>query len=213
MTLEQFYDGIIDKAKDKESFAVNGWNSRRSQYRRFAIASAELGVRSNDSVFDVGCGNADLYWYLHNLGIDVNYTGIDIVPKMFNLANESLKTQTHANAELGEFVGNGKFDKIDMFHSIFCIGTVGAIVGNSQQRWEYVRALIYQGLKVAQKGLAITFLTDRDGKKVDDGYHWFVPFETVMENMSRIVPSEVGLTVRADYHPHDVMFVLKNKTY
>jgi cyclopropane fatty-acyl-phospholipid synthase-like methyltransferase len=213
MTLELFYDGILENAKGKESFAENGWNSRRSQYRRFAIASADLGVRSNDSVLDIGCGNADLFWYLHNIGVDVNYKGLDIVPKMVEIAKTNLNGHPRTSVSLGDFVDNPDYEHESMFDHIICIGTVGAIVGNSVERWEYVSELVKQGLATAHSGMAITFLTDRDGKKVDDGYHWFVSLGTAMEVMSKIVPQNVGMSVRADYHPHDVMFILKHNTF
>ena len=86
MSLASFYDGIIAKSQGKDSFSQNGWGSRRSQYRRFKAAQEELRIWSGDKVLDVGCGNADLYWFLHDLGIDVEYTGVDIVPKMIDLA-------------------------------------------------------------------------------------------------------------------------------
>ena len=213
MTIENFYDGVLKSAQGKESFAENGWNSRRSQYRRFAIASADLGVQSGDSLLDIGCGNADLFWYLNNVGIDVNYTGLDIVPKMVELAKVSLQNQSRAFVEVGHFVDNPHHQHEGMYDYLVCIGTIGAIVGNSLERWEYASQLVKQGLETADRGMAITFLTNRDGKKTDDGYHWFVSLETVVEIMNRIVPKNVGMVVRADYHPHDVMFLLKHNSF
>jgi SAM-dependent methyltransferase len=213
MTLEKFYDGILKKAKGKESFAANGWGSRRSQYRRFATACTELGVQNFDNILDIGCGNADLFWYLHDLGIDVTYQGIDIVPKMVELARKSLKDQPRAKVNLAEFVDNADFKFEAGYDAILCIGTVGAIEGSTDDRWSYVKELVQQGLGSSLRGMAVTFLTDRDGPKKDDGYHWYVPFAETVERMLEIVPQNVGMKVCADYHPHDVMFILKHDIF
>ena len=213
MTLEKFYDGILKKAKGQESFAANGWGSRRSQYRRFATACTELGVHNFDTILDIGCGNADLYWYLHNLGIDVTYQGIDIVPKMVKLAKKNLEGQSRASAHQAEFVDNENFTSEAYYDAIMCIGTVGAIEGSTDERWSYVRELVRQGLNASLRGMAVTFLTDRDGPKGDDGYHWYVPFVETLECMEKIVPQNVGMKVCADYHPHDVMFILKHDSF
>lgn len=206
MSLASFYDGIIAKSQGKDSFSQNGWGSRRSQYRRFKAAQEELRIWSGDKVLDVGCGNADLYWFLHDLGIDVEYTGVDIVPKMIDLA-----ARNGVEVELRDVVKtpyeDGRFD------AVVCIGTVGAIEGSVDERWEYVNALVREGLKMSKFGLCLTFLTDRDGAKQDDGFHWYVPFSECLAQMGKIVPAEVGMRVCAEYHPHDVMFVLRHKTF
>ena len=89
MGLPEFYDGLFDRAAGKGSFAFNGWGSRRSQFRRYEVVRDDCGIASGDSVLDWGCGTGDLYWYLHDHGLDVSYTGVDVVPEMIRLAKEN----------------------------------------------------------------------------------------------------------------------------
>ena len=58
-----------------------GWQSQRSQRRRFAVLS-EVGPLANTRVLDIGCGVGDLYHYLRRRRIPVTYTGFDILPEM-----------------------------------------------------------------------------------------------------------------------------------
>jgi len=55
-----------------------------TEYRRqirFDVLS-DVGVDSGCSVLDVGCGFADYYSYLKERGLNVKYTGVDIVPDL-----------------------------------------------------------------------------------------------------------------------------------
>ena len=58
-----------------------GWQSQRSQRRRFAVLS-EVGPLANARILDIGCGVGDLYKYLLRRRIPVAYTGFDILPEM-----------------------------------------------------------------------------------------------------------------------------------
>ena len=206
MTLAGFYDGLFARAEGKGSFAFNGWGSRRSQFRRYEVVVKECGIRSGDSVLDVGCGTGDLYWYLHDHGIDVRYAGMDVVPKMVELAKKNNVPNVHEGNVLIR-VPQGECDHV------VCIGTVGAMQEPVEVRWNAVKDLIAACTRIAKKSVLITFLTDRDGAKEDDGYHWYQEFGDLMGRIGKDVPAEFGMVVRADYHPHDVSLVLKKNSY
>ncbi|MCX8069565.1 MAG: class I SAM-dependent methyltransferase, partial [Thermodesulfovibrionales bacterium] len=46
----------------------------------------EVANLSNSKVLDFGCGKGDLYQYFKEVGINVDYTGIDINERLINLA-------------------------------------------------------------------------------------------------------------------------------
>lgn len=69
--LRQFGPGIQALA--------SGTEARRAI--RFDVL-AEIGIKEGSSVLDVGCGLADFYSYLSSQGVNVAYTGIDIVPEL-----------------------------------------------------------------------------------------------------------------------------------
>ncbi len=55
------------------------WSDKESQFKRFEI----LCQISNDlkSITDFGCGLADLYEYLKEIGFNGTYLGLDFVPE------------------------------------------------------------------------------------------------------------------------------------
>ncbi len=61
------------------------WNSTESQFKRFEIL-CEVADLNGKSVLDVGCGFAHLFDYLVDNEICAEYSGMDIVPKMIELA-------------------------------------------------------------------------------------------------------------------------------
>ena len=61
------------------------WSGVKIQYLRFEQL-AKVGIQSGDSLLDVGCGFADLYFYLRQQGVDTQYQGIDIVKDFINKA-------------------------------------------------------------------------------------------------------------------------------
>ena len=206
MTLEKFYDGILEKAVNSPSYAANGWGSRRSAHRRYLMAITQLNVAKGHSLLDWGCGNGDLFWFLNDLGIDVHYLGVDIVPKMVELALANNVVAVKRDLLLDP-------PREAEFDHIICIGTVGAIEGTVKERWDVVEQMISVGMNGSLKGMALTFLTDRDGQHEDDGFHWFVPFAECLSTMSKLVANKYGLKVCADYHPHDVMFIITHDPY
>jgi SAM-dependent methyltransferase len=207
MTLETFYDGLFARAEGKGSFAFNGWGSRRSQFRRYEVVRDDCKIESGDSVLDWGCGTGDLYWYLHDHGVDVKYLGVDVVPEMIRLAQENKVPDARLHNVLEHPFPPKTFDHV------ICIGTVGAMAEPVEQRWNLVKGMFSVGMTTARKSMAITFLTDRDGAKEDDGYHWYQEFSLLMMRIGAHVPNKFGMVVRADYHPHDVTVILRHNSY
>ena len=69
----------------RENYDVLDWASAESQQERFAVLTREIDV-AGKSLLDVGCGLGDLWDYLkdHHLGVD--YTGVDILDEMVRVA-------------------------------------------------------------------------------------------------------------------------------
>ncbi len=87
-----FRKRIIERHKD--SLQRHGytpktlyWSTQEAQYTRFQVLS-EIGVKSGDSILDVGCGFGDLAIYLQQQGIECDYTGIDISPDLIAKGRE-----------------------------------------------------------------------------------------------------------------------------
>jgi len=64
---------------------ICGWSDKNNQYERFRILS-EIGVKSNDTVLDIGCGVGEYVMYCHDNGLEIKYAGIDINQNYIHIA-------------------------------------------------------------------------------------------------------------------------------
>ena len=202
---QKFYQNMISNAK--EWHEVNGWGSRRSQYRRYTAVYDALDIRRGDCVVDIGCGTGDLSQFLWEKGVDVCYHGFDIMPEMVDLAK-----QKH-----GE-----KFRLWDIYESpldvrsdwTIGIGTIGALATRDEtERWAKLTKMIQNIASTSDKGFAFTMLTDRNPHNKADDHHWFVDTSEAIGKVIEMIPPSMLLTIKMDYHPHEVMFVVKNEGF
>ena len=61
------------------------WGSAESQRLRFEVLG-EAGLRAGQSVLDVGCGLGDFYGWIRERGLEVDYRGVDLTPRMIEVA-------------------------------------------------------------------------------------------------------------------------------
>lgn len=65
-----------------------GWRNREQQQLRFDVLTSLTGVRSGESVLDLGCGFGDLYDHFVARGLEVRYTGCDLSADVLAVARE-----------------------------------------------------------------------------------------------------------------------------
>ena len=66
-----------NKTKWNHSTVAVGWlDGRTNQAKRFETL-VDIGIESGDSVLDVGCGVGHLIDHFNNIGLEVEYTGLD----------------------------------------------------------------------------------------------------------------------------------------
>ncbi len=169
----KFYQKLIKKYKQKDVRSL-GWGSRESQGIRFRIL-AGIGIASEDTVLDVGCGYGDFSQPLSR-----NYTGYDIVPEMITEARKRYpqhKFITEWNDETFDWIiASGVFNMED------------ANMG-----------LITRMFKNCNKGIAVNFLCRYRGmeEKDDRKYHDPADIIKLVEIMSN------KWVVRHDYRHND----------
>ncbi len=136
------------------------WSSQEIQELRFQVL-AEIGIKSGDSVLDVGCGFADLKSWIEAQGITVDFTGIDLSPDLIRVAE-----QQHSDARLlcGELFD---FDPQFKPRSFDWVILSGAMNEQLHDDGEYARKMIASMFTLCDKGLAFNLL-DADKIKAHD---------------------------------------------
>ena len=125
------------------------WENRRVQELRFDIL-LRCGVKAGDSVLDVGCGFADLYHYMENRGLDVDYTGIDLSPDMIDAA-------TMRAPDLKLYAGD-MFDFNPPEQAYDWVLLSGALNEPLQDDGAYVQAMLPRLYAACRKGMAFNLL-------------------------------------------------------
>ena len=88
--MSDFYDNLVNNhGLDIKSLHGKDANYTKSkQETKFSIISKY--IKDKDSVLDVGCGLADLNFFLLERNWIGQYNGIDISPKMVEMCNNTL---------------------------------------------------------------------------------------------------------------------------
>lgn len=196
-----YRENTLDRGEQE---LVNGWNSLRSQQRRFKVASEEMGIRPGDTVLDIGCGTAELRKYLWANGHNVEYMGIDITMEMVYsaIANGAYAIRRDI---LHEPLGQGPFDHV------FAIGTLGVVPGSTdEERFDYVFRFVEAGLDYSTKSFAFNLLTDRSGETGTEP--WFAPFDQVVTKVYEMLDG-LPVVLRTDHHVFDALFVVKHGAF
>ena len=128
-----------------------GWQSQRSQRRRFAVLS-EVGPLANARVLDIGCGVGDLYKYLLRRRIPVTYTGFDILPEMIAHARRRYPEAHFEARDVLQGLGPQRFDYV------LCSGAFNVNFGRNVAA---VQEVLQELLRCCTRGVAINFLSAR----------------------------------------------------
>lgn len=121
---------------------------------RFQVLS-EVGIHAGASVLDVGCGFADFYAYLKERGIEVSYSGVDLVAELVQRARRS-------HPGLDARVRDLQSDPIEpqSYDFVVCSQTFNLRFGDDPQL-SLVQDMMRRMFGIARKGLAIDFVTDQ----------------------------------------------------
>ncbi len=162
MTPEQKQRIIISQrdALRRNGFHPNAlfWSDKTVQELRFDIL-LQCGLRSADSVLDVGCGFGDLGAYLQQKNRQVAYTGIDISPELLAEGKRQYPDLTLIEADLLDF--NPKPQSFDF---VLLSGVLNRhFMGNNgaESARDYAFTVISTMFKTCRKGIAFNLLDAR----------------------------------------------------
>ena len=146
----------------KAHFDILDWAGPETQVRRFEILAENVALAGR-SLLDVGCGLGDLVSFLDRRGIDVNYTGVDVVEQMIARARELHPSRRFMCAN---FFNNPsalggteeKIKKFDLFNIVFCSGALNLDLGNNL---EFVKTALVAMLCRTRESLVVNMLHAR----------------------------------------------------
>jgi SAM-dependent methyltransferase len=106
MDLAKHYRDLLLKHGDSPE--ASQYSSRETQEKRFEIL-LQIGNLEGKKILDFGCGTGHLATYIKQKGINVIYTGVDIVEDLFEVARQ--KHPEHVFCKFSD-IADKKFDYV-----------------------------------------------------------------------------------------------------
>lgn len=122
--VSEHYNPLLNKYT--RGYEVLDWESLDSQIKRFGVLYENEDL-SGKKLLDVGCGTGDLYGYLINLGVDVDYYGIDLLSGMTDRAYDMYPKGRFFT---GDIFKESIFSK-KQFDIVFCSGIFNLNMGDN----------------------------------------------------------------------------------
>ena len=176
---------------------VLDWASAESQQARFEVLAREVDLAGR-SLLDVGCGLGDLAGFLQERGIEVNYTGIDVLPEMLERARLAHPQLPFVEADL--FQGDSPF-AAKSFDVVFCSGALNLNLDNNLA---FAARALPTMFALCRQALVVNFLHAR-ARAYDARYFHYDPAEMV--DILESLCASVRLV--DDYLPHDFTLIAR----
>lgn len=192
--IRRFYTNTLQKYGPYDPRSLH-WTDTHNQIRRFA-ALTYVDDLDRSSVLDVGSGLGDLYQFLVNQRLHVNYTGIDIVPEMTTRAQQKFPDATFMTRDI--------FDMDERFDFVLASGALSFRVENNDT---YYQKMIRKMYDLADRAVAFNMLDKRSHPDTEI-YATYEANEVVEFCASFAERVEVA----SDYLPHDfTVFLYKDR--
>jgi cyclopropane fatty-acyl-phospholipid synthase-like methyltransferase len=152
--------------KFSETYQIHDWESREAQTARFRVLFDNIPLEGM-SILDIGCGCGDLYTLLLEAELDIDYTGIDILPGM---VDKALSLHKDARFLCGDLFSDNKIcnKKYDV---IYTSGIFNLNLGNNA---DFFKRAVETFTGMAEKYIVITLLDEASPGR-DDTYYYFNP--------------------------------------
>ncbi|MBP2655031.1 MAG: hypothetical protein H6Q73_2600 [Firmicutes bacterium] len=144
MNMAEHYRQLFYKYGDSPE--ANQWSNIETQEMRFKILT-EIADLNGAKIIDFGCGTAHLATYLKEHGVQVDYTGVDIVEEMLEFAGNKYPEYNFCR----------QADAVkDTYDYAFVSGTFNNLVKNNRRFYRETIANLFDRVR---KGLAFNMLS------------------------------------------------------
>jgi len=160
---EKHYIFYKESIKKYSPFSVKAlrWNSKESQLVRFR-SLLRLGDFQNKSLLDVGCGIADLFFFLKDNSFNIKYTGIEILKEFFDTAKIRLNGYENINLINNDFF-NHKFT--NSYDFTICNGSLNL---KEDDNYRLLFDFINKSISITNNAIGVTLLKEADGYIKDE---------------------------------------------
>lgn len=152
--------------KRLEQFGISeqslGWGTKGRARLRYEILTSQWDL-NNSTVLDFGCGFGDLFDHITDKGASVKYTGIDINPNFITIAKE--KHGDRATFYEKNLLTDGIDEEFDF---VFSSGVFNHVLEDNEG---FIKAAFEKFNKIAKKGFALNFLSDKVAFQYEYTYH------------------------------------------
>jgi SAM-dependent methyltransferase len=193
--LISFYDKLL--ALHGDSPAALRWTPKgqRARYGVLIEIAEDLGGRK---VLDYGCGKGDFYGFLKEKDIRVEYTGLDINPRLISLAQKKYPECRFVVLDIEEE------DLVEDFDYIFICGVFNNRVEGAKDAMINTASKLFMH---AREGLALTGISSHSPEK-DIDINYVLPEEITAFAIKHLTPHVV---LRHDYVPYDFTLFLYSR--
>ena len=156
--------------KELSDYAKLGWESPEAQKLRFDAFLDNIDAEGK-SLLDVGCGLGNLLEYITEKGLNMRYTGVDILAKMVDCAKgKGLSGEFHCLDIFKENpFGAGSFD------IVYASGIFNLDLGNNTA---FFSDAFCRFQTLARETIAFSLLDYRSPGR-EEGYAYFSPAEII----------------------------------
>jgi len=200
--VSNYYDEAC-KLHGNVGWQAGCWSSWEHQHTVFSSVTSI--VDGNGSILDVGCGQGDLYNFLHlkfGGAVTCKYTGLDISEQMIEHAVAGGRP-SYKSAELS-WVLCDVLD-YDVPHDfVLGGGTFGLRIGDDDQQYEYIRNSLKKMYSLANRAVAVTLLSDRLKPEIDADCPQFQETKQALEELFACNPNRI-LEICLDITPNVII--------
>jgi len=176
--------------EDRPNYDVLDWASAESQITRFVVLAENVDL-AGKSLLDVGCGLGDLLAFCKKLGIEADYTGVDLLETMVRAAQERHPDGRFIQADIFR---SDPFDE-RKFDVVFCSGALNLNLGNNR---EFLPVAVSRMLWFSRRHVVLNLLRKQPGFH-DRTYFCHDPDD--VRELLRPLPCEIRIL--QDYLPND----------
>jgi RimJ/RimL family protein N-acetyltransferase/SAM-dependent methyltransferase len=186
-----FYTALVERTGiDPRSL---NWGSRASQELRFRALASMADLTETDTLLDVGCGLGDFYDWLRTRNAFRSYRGIDLTPKMIEMARARFPGVPFEIANILEM-------EVEPADFVFASGIFYL---RSQEPIEYMNRMLSRLFEICRKAVIVNSLSMWADRR-EAGEFFADPARTLdfCHSLTRWV------SLRHDYHPADFTIAL-----